>query len=102
MITKETLAELESYGELQFSRQKVAIIMDDPVITEALTADPKSKKKLNSEALQIRKAVLKGQLKSEAELRKSIKTQAVQGATNAQKIMLELVEERKFEEQEEE
>ena len=50
----------------------------------------------------IRKAVLKGQLKSEAELRKSIKTQAVQGATNAQKIMLELVEERKFEEQEEE
>ena len=45
MITKETLSILEAYGELQFSRQKVAIIMDDPVITEALTADPKSKKK---------------------------------------------------------
>ncbi len=102
MITKETLAALEGYGELQFSRQKIAIIMDDPVITEALTADPKSKKKISEEALLIRKAVLKGQLKSEAELRKSIKTQAIQGATNAQKIMLELVEERKFEEQEEE
>lgn len=102
MITKETLTILEGYGELQFSRQEVAIIMDDPIITKALTADPKSKKKISEEAMQIRKAVLKGQLKSEAELRKSIKTQAVQGATNAQKIMLTLVEERKFEEQEDE
>lgn len=102
MIAKETLAELESYGELQFSRQQIAVIMDDPAITKALTTDQKSKKKPSEDALQIRKAVLKGQLKSEAELRKAIKTQAVQGATNAQKIMLELVEERKFEEQKEE
>lgn len=102
MITKETLLILEGYGELQFSRQKIAIIMDDPVITEALTADPKSKRKPSEEVILIRKAVLRGQLKSEAELRKAIKTQAIQGATNAQKIMLELVEERKFEEQEDE
>ena len=101
MIAKETLAELESYGELQFSRQQIAVIMDDPAITKALITDQKSKKKPSEDALQIRKAVLKGQLKSEAELRKAIKTQAVQGATNAQKIMLELVEERKFAEQEE-
>lgn len=101
MISKETLQQLESYGELQFSRQKIAVIMDDPTITDALTIDPKAKKKPSDEVLQIRRAVLRGQLRSEAELRKSIKTQAVQGSTNAQKIMLDLVAERKIDEEEE-
>ena len=103
MIDKQTIAMLESYGELQFSRQKIAIIMDDPAITRALTEkhDPKKARKADPDDELIRKAVMRGQLKSEAELRKSIKTQALQGVSNAQKIMLDLVDERKMEEQEE-
>lgn len=101
MILKEVLQQLEGYGELQFSRQQIAVIMDDPVITDALNFDMNGKRKPSEDVLAIRRAVLKGQLKSEAELRKAIKTQAVQGATNAQKIMLDLVEERKIEDGEE-
>ena len=101
-MTKEVLAQLELYGELQFSRQKIAVIMDDPDITRALTEPPGKKKRKSDERDElIRRAVLRGQLKSEAELRKSIKVQAVQGVSNAQKIFLDLIEERKIEEHEE-
>jgi len=38
---------------------------------------------------------LKGWLKSEADIRRSIKTQATQGVTQSHKLMLDLIAERK-------
>jgi len=97
MITAEKLKEIELFAELQFTRAQIATLMDDEEITEALGGEKqKGKSKLSKEdAALIIKAVTKGHLKAEAEVRKSIKIQAVQGATNAQKLMLELVWERK-------
>jgi len=100
MIAPEKLKEIEGFAELQFTRAQIAVLMDDDDIAEVLLADPdevqKKKLKLSKEdAAAILKAVVKGHLKAEAEVRKSIKTQAVQGATNAQKLMLDLVYERR-------
>ena len=97
MITAEKLKEIELFAELQFTRAQIATLMDDEDIAEVLGDEkPNGKPKVSKEdAAAIIKAVVKGHLKAEAEVRKSIKIQAVQGVTNAQKLMLELVWERK-------
>ncbi len=81
--TEKILEEIESLAELQFSPREVAIIVGiDPEDYEtevALAVEP--------HAL----AYIKGQLKAEAEVRKSIFQLAKQGSSPAQKQMMEII-----------
>jgi len=97
-MTDEQLKEIEQNAELQFTSEQIAIIMDDDEITAILAPDEdkKNARKIDHATVKkVHQAVLKGWLKSEADIRRSIKTQATQGVTQSHKLMLDLIAERK-------
>ena len=81
-FTQEQLDELEGLGELQFSIQECAIIMqfDEMALMRAM-----------EENKPIRNTYERGRLKASAAVRKAILQQAKQGSTPAQKQMLALI-----------
>ena len=97
MITKDQLKEIEQFAEMQFCKAEIALMMESDEVNEALSGKKTKTKPLLSkdDAETIRRAVRRGQLKGEAQVRKAVMTQATQGATNAQKIALDLVMTRK-------
>lgn len=95
-MTEKILAELEEIAELQFTDREIVIIMDKEEITSALEFDDDLPECPEEEKDAILKAIFRGRLKAEAEVRKAIKTQAIQGSTSAQKQFLDLVESRKL------
>lgn len=92
MIEEASLKYIEELAGLQFSNREIAFIIDEAEVYAALN--------VNAEELDtVRKAILRGQLKTEAEVRKSIKEQAKQGASGAQKEFFNLVQARQQREQ---
>jgi len=75
----ETLAQVEELATLQFSMEEVAVIIDKPV-GELSEGDPM-------------RAYLRGRLKAQADVRRSIVSMAKQGSAQAHKQFLELAEE---------
>ncbi len=71
--------EIESLAELQFTTKEISII----------TEQPESVFQSDTKAVQ---AFLKGRLKAQAEVRRSILNMARQGSTPAQKEFQQLVE----------
>jgi hypothetical protein len=78
-MTKKQLEDLQELGELQFSLDDCATVLQMP-ITELMS---------DKEAVQ---SYHRGRLKAIAEVRRAILTQAKQGSSPAQKQMLILID----------
>ena len=91
-MDKELLKQIEDYAEIQFNAEQIADVMDIPDVTAALTGSGKVDKDIRQAIL---KAARRGWLRGEADCRKAVKREAENGSASAQKIMLELVWERK-------
>ena len=91
-MDRETLQQIEDYAEIQFNAEQIADVMDVPEVTAALTGSGKIGK---DDKDTILKAAKRGWLRGEADCRKAVKREAENGSASAQKIMLELVWERK-------
>lgn len=92
MIKEDILKYIEELAGLQFSNREIAFIIDEQEVYAALKIDA-------LEFDTVSKAILRGQLKTEAEVRKAIKEQAKQGASGAQREFFNLVQERRNAEQ---
>lgn len=92
MIKEDILKYIEELARLQFSNREIAFIIDEQEVYAALKIDA-------LELDTVSKAILRGQLKTEAEVRKAIKEQAKQGASGAQREFFNLVQERRNAEQ---
>jgi hypothetical protein len=81
--TAEQLEKIEEFGQLQFSPTQIAIIIgvDESKLESDIENDSQAKI-----------SFLRGQLKAEAEVRKSILDMAKRGSTPAQKQILEIIE----------
>ncbi len=78
-MNAETLAQIEDLATLQFSIEEVAVIVD-ATAAELAEGEPM-------------RAYLRGRLKAQAEVRRSIVSMAKQGSAPAHKQFLELAEE---------
>lgn len=78
MSGKDEISTIEELAGLQFSIEQIALILE---IDES-----------EFDAPVYAKAYLRGKLKAEAEIRKSIFQLAKQGSTPAQKQMMEIIE----------
>jgi len=74
----DTLAQIEELATLQFSMEEVSIIVDKPV-AELAEGEPM-------------RAYLRGRLKAQADVRRSIVSMAKQGSAQAHKQFLELAD----------
>ena len=92
MIKEDILKYIEELAGLQFSNREIAFIIDEQEVYAALKIDA-------LELDTVSKAILRGQLKTEAEVRKAIKEQAKQGASGAQREFFNPVQERRNAEQ---
>ena len=92
MINAAILKEIAELAGLQLSNREIAFIIDEQEVYAALKIDA-------LELDTVSKAILRGQLKTEAEVRKAIKEQAKQGASGAQREFFNLVQERRNAEQ---
>lgn len=81
--SEEQLKQIEEFAQLQFLPEQIAIIIgvDETDLQEQIEKNTPAKK-----------AYLRGQLKAEAEVRKSILDMAKRGSTPAQKQIIEIIE----------
>lgn len=81
--TDEQLEKIEEFAQLQFLPAQIAIIIgvDESTLENEVENNSPAKK-----------AFLRGQLKAEAEVRKSILDMAKRGSTPAQKQIIEIIE----------
>ena len=96
-MTQDTIDKIEDCAVLQFTRDQIATIVDDPEVTAALTGG-KASATVKAGAI---KAMMRGWLRGEADCRRAIKAEADSGSTSAQKLLMELVWARKNSEGEE-
>jgi len=80
MSAADELKQIEELAELQFQTEQIALIVGI------------DQSKIDKEGCENHRAFMRGRLKAEAEVRKSIFLMAKQGSTPAQKQMLDIIE----------
>lgn len=88
-LPQESLQKIEEFSELQFRPSQIATILEIDVDLFL--------EEIESETGNVFKAFVRGQLKGEAEVRKSILNMARQGSTPAQKQWMEIISENRRE-----
>lgn len=83
-LDKNKLKEIESWAALLFSPKEIAIIMELDVCD--------FENDFNDESSEIHLVVMRGKLRSEGEIRKSIITLAKDGSASAQEQAMKLIE----------
>lgn len=90
-MTPEKLETINGYAVLQFTADEIALIMDDAEVTDALLGKQKRVKAANDAVRTMRAGWLRG----EADCRFAVKRDADEGSQAAQKIMLDIIWQRK-------